>query len=129
MAKYRTNELKHTISVLKALGETNRLRVVAVLVDRELCVCQIVKLLSLAPSTVSRHLYVLRQAGLIDLKKKGRWIYYSLADKSQSESIQNLLRLLLAAVSTDEQIIADEKKLRKILQQDPEKLCLELRIR
>ena len=48
---------------------------------RELCVCQIVELLGLAPSTVSKHLAILKQARLVDSRKEGRWMFYRLADE------------------------------------------------
>ena len=48
---------------------------------QELCVCQVIELLGLAPSTVSKHLSILKHARLIDGRKHGRWMYYRLADE------------------------------------------------
>jgi len=47
----------------------------------ELCACQIIEMLGLAPSTVSKHMSILRQAGLVETRKEGRWIYYRLAEE------------------------------------------------
>jgi len=65
------------LSISKALGEKNRLRVFLALMDtKELCVCDVGDFLGLAPATVSRHMSILHQAGLIESEKRGRWVYY-----------------------------------------------------
>jgi ArsR family transcriptional regulator len=46
------------------------------LCDGELCVCQLIKMLGLAPSTVSKHMSILRQARLVQARKEGKWMYY-----------------------------------------------------
>ena len=71
--------MKNTLSLLKALSDRNRLRVVAALLStRELCACQIKELLKITGATVSRHLALLIQVGLVDSRKDGRWVYYRL---------------------------------------------------
>ena len=61
----------------KALGDPVRLRLFALLAGgRELCVCHLTAALALPQSTVSRHLGVLRYAGLVDTRREGKWIYY-----------------------------------------------------
>jgi len=67
------------LTIVKALADENRLRVLCALRDREVCVCEITALLKLAPSTVSKHMAVLRQAHLVEGRKDGRWMYYRLA--------------------------------------------------
>jgi len=66
MAKETVPEVK----ALKALGDETRIRAVLALRDNELCVCQIVELLELAPSTVSKHLQILKEAGLWSLGRR-----------------------------------------------------------
>ena len=68
------------MAVAKALADANRTRALMCLRDGELCVCRIMELLQLAPSTVSKHLDILYRAGLVESRKEGRWIYYRLAD-------------------------------------------------
>ena len=68
------------MTVIKALADGNRVRILSVLAGRELCVCQIIEMLGLAPSTVSKHLSILRQARLVDDRKEGRWMYYCRPD-------------------------------------------------
>ena len=67
--------------VFKALGEPVRLRLFALLsMKQELCVCHLIEALQLPQSTVSRHLGVLRNAGLVMTRRDGKWMYYQLAD-------------------------------------------------
>jgi ArsR family transcriptional regulator len=67
------------MATAKALSDEGRVRIVAALTGRELCVCELIELLELAPSTVSKHLSLLKQARIIEGRKSGRWAYYRLA--------------------------------------------------
>lgn len=129
MAKYKTDNAKHVINILKALADMSRLRIIMVLVGRELCVCQIIELLGLAPSTVSKHLYILKQAGLIESDKKGRWVHYGLAPDASNKTVQKAVGWLKEFLAADERIIEDKKRLKKILKEDPERLCLKIKER
>ncbi len=65
--------------LFKALSEPVRLRIVHLLLDKsELCVCDIVDTLGLSQSVVSRHLAYLRNAGLLDTRREGVWVYYQI---------------------------------------------------
>jgi DNA-binding transcriptional ArsR family regulator len=107
----------------KALAEENRLRILLALEVEELCVCQIIELLELAPSTVSKHIYVLRQARLVEGRKDGRWMYYRLADESASTQVSEAIAWLKKSLSPSERIRADAKRLKAILKIDREVLC------
>ena len=72
-----------TLNITKALSDENRIRALMMLTGGELCVCQIIEMLGLAPSTVSKHMSILRQAGLVETRKEGRWIYYRLSKDIQ----------------------------------------------
>jgi len=71
--------MKSFVRVMKALSEPNRVRMVKLLARRELCVCELQHLFGLAQSTVSKHLKILEEAGLIDYRKEGLWIIYRLS--------------------------------------------------
>jgi len=82
----------HTAEVFKALGDPVRLRLFYLLSQgRELCVCHLTEALELPQSTVSRHLAVLRQAGLVDTRRDGKWIHYRLAG-DMAEPLAALVR-------------------------------------
>jgi ArsR family transcriptional regulator len=83
--------------VFRALGDDTRLRLLHLFLERnlELCVCEMVSALGLPQYQVSRHLSVLKRAGLLRAAKKGTWAYYSLA--REETFIRNLLKLLKGA--------------------------------
>jgi len=83
--------MKKFIRVMKALSDPNRVRVVKLLQAEELCVCEIKEVLGLAQSTVSKHMKVLEDAGLVDKKRQGTWMIYSLADGSESVFAKTIL--------------------------------------
>jgi DNA-binding transcriptional ArsR family regulator len=107
----------------RALADESRLRIVAALRGGELCVCQLIELLELAPSTVSKHLALLRQARLLDVRKDGRWAYYRLAEDRASTSVRHALALLDAALDGDRRAAEDADRLVGIVALDPELLC------
>ncbi len=111
------------ISITKALSDENRLRALMALMGRELCVCQITELLQLAPSTVSKHMSILRQARLVNGRKKGRWVYYRLATDSRAEEIRQALSWVRVSLSGTDRIRRDAQRLEEILKIPREKLC------
>ena len=64
--------------MFRAFSDPVRLRILAVLVDGELCVCDLMKILKLPQATTSRHLAYLRRAGLVDVRQERSWNYYKL---------------------------------------------------
>jgi ArsR family transcriptional regulator len=66
------------LPLLKALSDPVRLEVALALADGERCVCELTDLLNLAQSKLSFHLKVMRQAGLLEAREQGRWVYYRL---------------------------------------------------
>jgi ArsR family transcriptional regulator len=63
---------------LKLLSDKSRLAILALLRERELCVCEFVDILGLSQPGVSQHLSKLKAAGLVSESRRGQWIYYSL---------------------------------------------------
>ena len=123
MAKYRSVNIDNVVAVTKALSDRNRLRVVLMLGSGELCLCQIIEMLSLAPSTVSKHMTVLRQAGLVEARKQGRWIYYKLSQSDNDENLQGIVTWAREALSGDRQTLDDARQLEIVKQMDNESLC------
>ena len=115
--------MQDVMDSLKALGDENRVRILLSLQDGELCVCQIIELLGLAASTVSKHLSILRSARLVESRKDGRWMYYQLSKKTRFPVQAQLLRLVSKALHDSSQAAADRKALAKIRKEDLEELC------
>ena len=69
--------------LLKIVGEENRLKILCLLQEGGLCVCEIFEKLGLAQNLTSHHLSVLKEAGLVDDKKRGLRVYYSLTKRGR----------------------------------------------
>ena len=123
MLDRKNGRLREVLEIHKALSDANRLRALIALSGNELCVCQITELLKLAPSTVSKHLSILRQARLVEMRKVGRWIYYRHSDHNTNTVSAEYIRLLEKSFSNDPQIKDDRKRLKEILKIDPDILC------
>jgi len=122
MAKYR-NIMREFVAVTKALADETRVRALAALSGRELCLCQLVALLGLAPSTVSKHMSILKQAGLVESRKDGRWVYYRLARDDTPGWVREVIDWARQALRLDATIRDDKKRLEDILKRDVEELC------
>lgn len=114
--------MRETLAITNALADESRVRAVIALARGRLCVCQIAELLQLAPSTVSKHLSILRHGGLVEARKQGRWIYYSIPDQPGA-SVRQSLDWIQEALAKDSRILEDEQRLRQILKEDPEDIC------
>jgi ArsR family transcriptional regulator, arsenate/arsenite/antimonite-responsive transcriptional repressor len=99
---------------LKAVGDPTRTRILKLLEKGGLCVCQIQAVLGLAPSTVSKHLTILKLAGLVEDRRDGKWIEYALTDESRNPHARPVLDLLRGALDRDPAVIADRRRLREI---------------
>ncbi len=115
--------MREILAVMKALADENRLRVVVALQGRELCLCQIVELLGLANSTVSRHVSILHQARLVDARKDGRWSYFRLAETTDRPEAAEAAALVIQSLKRDSRVREDARRLKQILRMDPETLC------
>ena len=111
------------MNITKALSDPNRVRILLALKQGELCVCQITELFGFAPSTISKHLFVLHQAGLILSRKTERWVYYRLPEKSAPAVIREALGWVQKSVGRTAESSADEKALKKILATDLAEIC------
>jgi ArsR family transcriptional regulator len=83
--------MKEFIKVMKALSDPNRVKLLKLLQKGEICVCKLQAALGIAQPTVSKHLKILEDAGLVSRRKEGLWAHYSLTDGSRSPYAASLL--------------------------------------
>ena len=102
--------MRDLIKVFKALSDPNRIRILKMLEAGPLCVCEITEVLELAPSTVSKHLSLLRDVNFILDKKDGKWVYYELNKTDGAQFIAELLPLIRKWLPEDEVILSDRQK-------------------
>jgi len=116
--------MREFLTITKAMADENRVRALMALADGELCVCQIIELLGLAPSTVSKHMAVLHQAGLVETRKAGRWIYYRIAEDPGLPCARTALAMALDCLAKDNRIRQDAKRLKTIRKMSRNDLCV-----
>jgi ArsR family transcriptional regulator len=98
--------------LFRALGDETRLRIVALLSHGELCVCHLETALELSQPNVSRQLGILRAAGIVDARRDGSWMYYSLAAQDHA-AVETMLVTLVKTFGAERTIRTDHAKLRK----------------
>ncbi|MFA5393156.1 MAG: metalloregulator ArsR/SmtB family transcription factor [Candidatus Ratteibacteria bacterium] len=104
------NSLKELTGIFKALGDRNRFRIVKMLQKRPLCVCEIREILGISQPAVSRHVNILKNAGLIEDEKNGVWNNCRLPEIIQNESVAAILKYLEYRGNKDGRIISDCRK-------------------
>ena len=103
--------LRQYEAVMKAVADPTRVRILKMLEPGELCVCQIIAVLALSPSTVSRHLSLLKSAALVNDRKEKKWVHYSLARESDAPYVAGILRQLGGWLANDKTILGDRERL------------------
>ncbi|GAQ95312.1 ArsR family transcriptional regulator [Thermodesulfovibrio aggregans] len=93
-------KLSEMAKVFHALSDETRLKIIKILEKGELCVCEIVAALDMIQPKVSFHLGVLKESGLVKIKRKGKWILYSLDDSDLFKRF--LIFSVLEKISDDE---------------------------
>jgi ArsR family transcriptional regulator, arsenate/arsenite/antimonite-responsive transcriptional repressor len=102
------------VNIFKALGDPNRLRIMKMIAEKELCLCEIREILDLSSSTVSQHLTILRDAGLLLDAKDGKWVNFRVNDKSNLKHIRAILALIRESFDDDDMVRDDRKKVRTV---------------
>jgi ArsR family transcriptional regulator len=115
--------MREFMNITKALADPNRVRVLLALRGRELCVCQIAQLAGLATSTISKHLSILHNAGLIESQKTERWVYYRLPGKNAHVAVREALDWVQKSLADTQEAVADQKKLKQLLKIDLKTIC------
>lgn len=109
-----STSLPDLVDLLKALAHPVRLRILALLREGELCVCQVRALTGQPTSTVSEHLSELRRAGLLEERRDGKWVYYALRPQPAEEALLQALWPKLLGAGQVVQDLAASAEVRKI---------------
>lgn len=115
--------MKDLLAIMSALSDETRLRAFLLLREQELCVCQVIEVLGLSPSTISKHMTILHQAGLVQRRKEGKWHYYRWADAKATSVIGRAMRLALEGAGEDALVTADSKRCCGVQKKDLEEVC------
>ena len=110
------------LAVMKALADPTRLRILKLLEAGEMCVCQIVAVLTVGQSTISQHLGILKRAGLVLDRKESRWVFYRL-HPSPDLHRQDILDNIAIWLQDDPLILRDRARCQRVQEFSPEQLC------
>lgn len=110
------------VAMARALADPTRVRIVAALRNGELCVCELVDALGISQSSLSSHLQICRQSGVLTTRKESRWIYYSLS--TRYGSLIERIFSELQTVGRDEQLRSDTMRLKKRLRMRQRGRCV-----
>ena len=103
--------MESMVKCLRALGDENRLRILMLLRERELCVLEVVGALGISQPLASSHLAVLREAGLATAHREGRRIRYGLSEEARRGGKHRLLRQVAEAIDGEQVVAADRDRI------------------
>ena len=86
--------MKKIANIFKALSDDTRLRVIKLLQERELCVCELMQVLDMSQPRISRHMSVLKNAGLVEDRREGKWVFYSLKGDKRDHNVTLILKTI-----------------------------------
>ena len=111
--------MRELIKVLDALSDETRLRMVNLLSEGELCVCEIMQALDISQTRASRNLGILRDAGLLVDRREGQWVHYSLSKEALTR-YSNLVETIGERLSSDKTAVRDRESLSRICSASPQ---------
>lgn len=103
--------MKHTVKVFKSLSDPTRLRILLLLLQRELCVCELSSILEMEQSRISHQLRVLRNADLVEDIRDGKWIIYRVSEDKKKDLNLIFKRLIGDDLRELEDVAKDHEKL------------------
>jgi ArsR family transcriptional regulator, arsenate/arsenite/antimonite-responsive transcriptional repressor len=98
--------------LFRALGDETRVRIVALLVHGELCVCHVERALDLSQPNCSRQLGILKSAGVVDSRRDGTWVYYRITDQAY-DAVTDVLGVLTKTFGAEKSLRADLARVKK----------------
>jgi ArsR family transcriptional regulator len=105
-------DVRPLTKLFRALGDETRVRIVALLVHGELCVCHVEEALGLSQPNCSRQLGILKSAGIVDSRRDGTWVYYRITEQ-EHESVTSVLGVLTKTFGAEKSLRADHARLKK----------------
>lgn len=119
--------MENYLNILKALADNTRLRIFFALdTAGQLCPCQLNSLLQLSGATISRHLNIMTNAGIVNFQKRGRWMFYEIRPAFYITH-SSLLDWLQQQKHNCPEYALDQETLQKIMQRSADELCREQR--
>ena len=108
----KLEDVRPLTKLFRALGDETRVRIVALLVHGELCVCHLEEALGLSQPNCSRQLGILKAAGIVDSRRDGTWVYYRITEQ-EHESVTNVLGVLEKTFGAEKSLRIDHARLKR----------------
>ncbi|MBI2877227.1 MAG: metalloregulator ArsR/SmtB family transcription factor [Candidatus Tectomicrobia bacterium] len=108
--------MRDLITLFKALSDGTRIRIIKLLEGGELCVCHLMEVLQMNQSRISRHMGILKSAGLVNDRREGRWVYYSLSEEALNPYGPEMIRCLRGWLNEEVPVASDRRRLSKQLE-------------
>ncbi len=110
--------MKKTVDIQKALAEPTRMMIVRLLMERELCVCELMRAIEVPQCKISKHVTVLKQAGILTDWREGTWIHYEISNDLSPEW-QSVLKSLKSVWDSEKDIQAALWRLQQKVNREP----------
>jgi ArsR family transcriptional regulator len=114
--------MRDLVIFAKALADETRVRILRALAGEELCVCELCDALETTQSTLSTHLQVLREAGLVQARRQGKWVYYAITEEKKRLA-DTLFGYFRDDLDADRFLKSDDRRLRKRLAEREDGAC------
>jgi len=114
--------VKQDLEIFKALSGMTRVRILLLLMDRDLCVCELMFILKMEQSRVSHQLQVLKNAGLVRDEREGKWMIYSISP-AKKKMVLILFDKLIPQLKDTQESRLDKKNLKICLEKDIRRTC------
>ena len=108
--------MRNLLNIFKALSDETRLRILKLLEGGELCICKIMDVVDMKQSRISRHMGILKNAGLVTDRRDGKWVHYSLNLRPENFCCEEMISFLAACLKDYDLVLQDRKKLHKLLE-------------
>ena len=110
--------MRELLKVLKAVSDKNRLRILKMLEQKEMCVCELSTALGVTQPSVSKHMSLLKEAGLVCDERNGQWIEYKLCEEKINQFAPLILKQLKLWINDDPCVNNDKNKAAMLFRQE-----------
>jgi len=108
-------QMQKILEILKILSDETRLKIVSLLAENELCVCELMEALRMSQSRISNHLRILRNTGIIEAKREGKWIFYSLARGTMDKVLWEIVQVIVNRIDEEEYLTREKILIKRLI--------------
>ena len=107
--------MQKILEILKILSDEVRLKIISLLAENELCVCELMEALEMSQSRISNHLRILRTTGIIEAKREGKWIFYSVARDTTDKALWKIVQTIVDKVDKGDYLTKEKILIKKLI--------------